>query len=242
MPYKSSYKRRQAAHRANPRVYKTRAVIGMAQPMSIVNASAPPASRGFWGVRQRGGKELKFVDVAAAAYVADTTGTVTLLNGVAQGDDFNQRTGRIMDFKSVSIKGLLQPVDAITGTSFCRIIVFWDSQPNGATPVVTDFLVASTAISHNNLNNRSRFKVLLDEQHALGSIDNTTTQAYSTNPSVITINRYVKLPSLRTVNTGTGATVASIQTGAIWMVTIGSNAAGTGGSYSLCTRCRYTDS
>lgn len=188
------------------------------------------------------GKEIKFVDVAAANYPADTTGSVTLLNGVAQGDDYSSRQGRQVVFTSVSVKGILQPVDATTGPCFCRLIIVWDNANNGgAAPAITDLLVAATSLSHANLNNRQRFKVLLDEQHAIGGQDNTATQAYSQAPAVVTINRYVKIPNAVTTFSGTGGTSASIQQGAIYMFTIGNQAANVGGQFSVATRVRFTD-
>ena len=39
-------------------------------------------------------KEAGYIDVAAADYVLDTTGSVTLLNTVAQGAAVTQRVGR----------------------------------------------------------------------------------------------------------------------------------------------------
>lgn len=187
-------------------------------------------------------QEQKFVDVAAAAYNADTTGSVTLLNGVAQGDDFNNRIGRQATWKSVSIRGILYNVDQTTNNAACRLLVVWDNSPNsGSAPAITDFLVASTATTHNNLNNRHRFKTLIDEYHCLGTFSNVATQSYVAGPGVKEINRFLRLPDAVTVFSGTGATVGSIQSGAIWLVTIGDQGAGLGGQFSVTTRCRFTD-
>lgn len=208
-------------------------------------ASAPQVAmpRQMGGYAQGAVKEKKYTDVAAADYVADTTGTVTLLNGIAQGDDNTNREGRQVTMTSVSVKGFLQPVDNITDPGYCRLIVVWDSATNGgAAPAITDLLAASTSLSHNNLNNRMRFKVLLDEQYAIGGTNNTATQSFAQSPTVVTINRYLPLPKgCVTTFSGTGATSASIQSGAIWMFTIGSRAAGTGGAFSVATRVRFVD-
>lgn len=195
------------------------------------------------GFAQGAAKEHKYVDVAAANYVADTTGTVTLLNGIAQGDDNTNREGRQVTVTSVSIKGMLTPVDKTTGACYCRLIVVWDSANNGgAAPAITDLLVAANSVSHNNLNNRMRFKVLMDEQYCVGGNQDTTTQAYAQSPTVFTINRYMKLPpGCVTTFSGTGATSASIQSGAIWMFTIGNQAADAGGAYQVATRVRFVD-
>jgi len=100
---------------------------------------APPRSGGFWGVQQRvRGNELNTIDVNSASYVADTTGTVTLLNGVATGDDFTDRTGRKIVMKSIYIRGLVKFIDTSSGPTLCRLIIIYDNQTNGAAPVMTD--------------------------------------------------------------------------------------------------------
>lgn len=210
-----------------------------ARVMQAPRRQAAAAAQGYYGTKTA--REQKYVDVAAAAYVADTTGTITLLNGVAQGDDNTQRQGRMFNMTALSVKGYLSPVDGSTTPSYCRLIVVYDSATNGAAPTMTDILQASTSLSHNNLNNRMRFKVLIDEQYAIGATVETATQSYAQSPSVHTINRYVPLPKVEVVNNGTGATVASIQKGALWMVTIGSSAPNAGGVFAVTTRVRYLD-
>lgn len=209
--------------------------------VSRQSAVARAAAFGVSGYPGRSSKEHKYVDVASGNYNADTTGTVTLLNGVAQGDDNNQRQGRQVNFTSVSIKGMLQTESQATSPCFCRLIVVWDGATNGAAPLITDLLVASTSLSHNNLNNRARFKILLDEQYALGGLITTATQTYAESPTIYTINRYVKLPKCLQTNLGTSAAVTSIQSGAIWMFTIGNVASATGGTFTVATRCRFLD-
>lgn len=237
-----SYKEAQAARQ---KAYTARQAAARGALVMGNRLAVPQRPGGFPGAYQRAGtaKEHKFVDVAAAFYPADTTGTVTLLNGVSQGDDFTNRQGRQVTFTSISIKGILSPVDATTSPCYCRLIVVWDSAQNsGTAPAITDLLVSSTSLSHNNLNNRMRFKVLMDEQYAVGGVQDTATQAYAMSPTVQVINRYLKLPpGCTTTYSGTGATAGAIQSGAIWMFTIGSQAANSGGTYGVATRCRFVD-
>lgn len=210
---------------------------------TVVKAPAKPRVSHFLGYAQGATKEHKYNDVAVATYAADTTGSVTLLNGIAQGDDNNNREGRQVTMTSISIKGMLTPVDLNSNASYCRLIVVWDSANNGgAAPAITDLLTASTSVCHNNLNNRMRFKVLMDEQYVIGGISDATTQSFAGSPTVVTINRYLKLPpGCVTTFSGTGATSASIQSGAIWMFTIGNNVANAGGAYQVATRVRFVD-
>jgi len=195
----------------------------------------------FAGIQRSKGPEQKFVDVQQNGYVADTTGTVTLLNGVAQGLDYNNRIGRKMEFTSVHVKGVLLPVDSSTAPTHCRLMVVWDSDSDGTTPTITDILAQSTSTSFANLNNRNRFRTILNEEYAIGGVSTVATQSYAGSPTVHAIDRYIQLPKLETINQGTDATAASIQQGALWMITIGTNAAGNGGFFIVSTRARYTD-
>lgn len=195
----------------------------------------------FWGSRQRvRASELNTVDVDEATYVADTTGSVTLLNGVAQGDDFTNRTGRKMTMKSLYIRGLVKNVDSVSGPNLARMIIVYDNQTNGAAPVITDILKAASSTSQINLNNRDRFRILCDQQYAIGAIDNTATQAYAAGPIVFDFKLYKKL-NLETIFGGTTAAVASINTGSLYMITIGDQAAGAGSLFKLTTRIRFLD-
>lgn len=195
---------------------------------------------GFWGPNLRPKGEKKTIDVDSATYAADTTGTVTLLSEVATGTDFTDRIGRKINMKSVYVRGFLSPVD--TTTSFClsRLLIVYDNQPNGAAPAITDILKAATSVAQVNLNNRDRFKILIDKQFPLGNNNNTATQAISGSPNVHHVKVFRRLNLIEQFG-GTTAAVGSITTGAIWMVTVGDNAAADGGVFKLCTRIRFTD-
>lgn len=188
--------------------------------------------------------EVKYLDVAVAAYAADTTGTVTALNLTAVGDDNNTRDGRQINNKSIHIQGTLAPVDSATTDSFCRLLIVWDQAPNSGTiATITDILTAATASSFTNLNNRDRFTILRDARYALGRQDTAAggSVGYTSSPSMFCINEFVKLDGKKTTYSGTTAVIGSVATGALLMVTIGTTAAGAGGSFALNTRLRYTD-
>lgn len=197
-------------------------------------------AQGYFGATSMN-KEKKLIDTAAANYAADTTGTITLLNGVAQGDDYTNRQGRQFLMTSVQLRGIIAPTDTTTGSTLVRVLVVYDAATNGAAPTITDILAASTSQAFNNLNNRDRFHVVIDETHAIGGLNNTATQAYSMSPTVAQIERYERLPNVQVTNQGTGNTVASIQKGALWLVTIGDQAAASGATVSLAARVRFTD-
>lgn len=92
--------------------------------------------------------ELKYKDVTAATYAGDTTGTVTPLNLIAVGDDNTDRDGRQVHLHSVHVQGIVRPVDASAASTFSRMMIVWDSQPNGGTAAITDILASSTALCY----------------------------------------------------------------------------------------------
>lgn len=197
------------------------------------------ASRGW----NNNNAELKYTDIASAVYAADTTGTVTALNLTAVGDDNTSRDGRQICNRSIHIQGLVFPIDTVlTSPSLARILIVWDNQPNSGTiAAMTDILVSSTSISSTNLNNRERFTILRDCRYALGGHDNTATQAMSDGTNTHILNEFVNLKDVKTTYSGTTATIGSVATGALLMVTIGSASAGNGAGVICTTRLRFTD-
>lgn len=197
----------------------------------------------FWAGPNLGrpnAQEYKTIDLDSTTKVADTTGTVTLLNGVATGDDFTDRDGRRITMTSLYIQGMVTAVDNVTGASLARLIVVYDKQANGAAPAITDVLKAADSYAQINLNNRSRFQIIADKRYALGPMSDTATQAFAGSPSVMPVKIYRKL-NLETQYSGTGATIASIATGSLYMLTIGNQGAGGGSNFALSARVRFVE-
>lgn len=185
--------------------------------------------------------EKKVVDTASASYVCDTTGSITAISLSAQGTDYTNRIGRKTTNVAVQLQGSIRPIDAATNTNKSRVMIIYDTQPNSALPAITDILTASTSNSFMNLNNRDRFRVLVEENVTLGALDNTATQAFAASPTVHNINIYRKI-ALDTIWQGTTAAIGSVASGALYLVTIGDQAAGLGGSFQGAVRVRFVDS
>lgn len=197
-------------------------------------------------------QEKKVIDLGVAGFAADTTGTVTLLNSCDEGSGPSARVGRVISMRSVQMRGSVRPVDTmVTGAncidvSYVRVLIVYDRQPNGAAPTVANILSASNPASFQNLDFRDRFKVISDEHFIVGPrvMDTTATQAIAVEGGVSgrVINLYKDLQGLKTVFDGTGGGIADINTGALFQVTIGSQAAGVGANVVVATRVRFTDS
>lgn len=199
-------------------------------------------NQGHTQIRMGKGPERKVIDTAAASYACDTTGSVTFINGAAQGTDFNQCLGRKYENVAVQIEGTVGPVDGTTGNNKCRVMIIYDEQPNAALPAITDILTASTSAAFMNLNNRDRFKILMDENFTIGGIDTTATQSYAMSPTVMNISRYIKcnLPTIRN-GAATTAAITNYVTGTLLLVTIGSQPAASGATLVAATRVRFVD-
>lgn len=158
--------------------------------------------------------EQKVIDVsqAFASAAGVITGTIsTLLNPCAQGIDFNQHIGRVMTMKSLywRYQGGMAPNS--TGNSPIRLVILYDKESEGVAPTIaaaaqTDAFNEDTITAANNLNNRDRFVVLVDE--IIETIGTAGPQSFYRKGY-----RKVGLP---VVFNAVGATVASINTGAVY--------------------------
>jgi len=248
MPYRSfrSYR----ARRGSARSFNG----GRRKAFRRGSARAPVAFRGFFGPQRRryfppngrrlvaerflrSPQELKVIDSTEGVVAADTTGSITGINFVATGTDFTNRIGRKVIWKSFTLTALIQPSDAATDSNLWRIMVVYDKQPNGALPAVTDVLTAATSTSNMNLNNRDRFRVLLDKMGTIGFYNVSQQIADKTSAMV----RKYKRINLQTIFDGTAADIGSIQTGSIFVLTVGTNAAGLGSQCWIATRMRFVD-
>jgi len=197
-----------------------------------------------------GTKEYKFVDVSLGASGSSTTlvtggaATFVLLNGLKQGTSAFNRIGNKIAMKSLywGLNFALSSadVDPATDTNVnnvpVRCMIVYDKQTNGVAPVMTDFIDTADASAQLNLNKRSRCQVFAGERFHLGA---NGTIELATGGSVINVFRKLNVD---TQYSGTGATVTSIASGALWMVTIGDAAAASPNpTFRLSTRVRFVE-
>lgn len=198
-----------------------------------VQAGAVFARRALLGMMER-----KVIDTASADYSISTTGSVTLVNGVAQGSDFTNRIGRKWTMTAVQLSGYIHPngsSDNVSGTH-ARLLLIYDSQPNGALPSISDIFTASSSNAFINLNNRDRFKIVYSHSCALGPYDNSI--SHFTDNTVSLVDVYKKV-NLDVINDGTTAAIGDIQTGSLLLVTIGDLA--TPYLFTGAVRVRFVD-
>lgn len=166
--------------------------------------------------------EHKFVDLAAAAYAVNTTGSITHVSIIPQGAGASARIGRKCTMTSIQIRGVVS-ADNTTTTARGRLIVVYDNQPNGALPAITAVVDTANPSSFTNDANRERFRVLVNECWSVvgNNLAPTTDSAYQS----VDIFRRFKLP-VKFLAAGTGA-IADVQQGALYAILLGDVAAGT---------------
>lgn len=165
--------------------------------------------------------------------VQDAIGAVTLLNGCQQGDDIGNREGRQIQMRSIELK-LHTYGTAGTGIDqIHRILLVLDKNPNGVAPAIADIITANTS-GLRNLNNRKRFKILMDKRLVINASGEPGTNKV--------IKKYKQCAYTTQYNAGNAGTIADINNGAIFLVTIGSSIVGaTAGTTFGYVRIRFTE-
>lgn len=170
--------------------------------------------------------ERKFLDNAITPTIT-STGNVIPLNTIVQGIGSNQRIGAQTATSGVYYNYVLRQ-GATPTTTAVRILLFWDREPNGVAPAVTDVLAAATVTAPMNLLNRNRFVILDDDRDTL-----------STNGDQIRfITDFRKIDQLSTFADAT----STAQTGGLMLLYISDQAAGaTAPTISGTWRVRFMD-
>lgn len=184
--------------------------------------------------------DAKYIDVAGANYGNNTTGSVTLLNVVPQGDTVNTRDGKAFRCTSINIRGKISVDSAAVVPAYANYLV-WDYQPNKALAALTDILESATSTAFPKRENNRRFKIIKKYYGALAG--NSTAPA--TGLEVIPVDDYVILPpDCNTVLTAADTTgvIADMIQGALLWVSVGDAGAGTGDINStIAFRLNFTE-
>lgn len=203
---------------------------------------------GFKNPKSLRPQERNYVDTLGGAFACDTTGTITLLNTVAQGVSTVQRVGKKCYMTSLQIRGSAT-ANAVGVSNDIAMLIVYDKRPTGALPAITDILVGANSTSFTNDVNTGRFKILKRMDKIL--LGGTT---LATNPlvggsgdeggaTVVNTDSYMKMPKLPVVYKalGTGA-IADIEEGALYLVTVGNVVAGTAAAtLNANFRLRFTE-
>lgn len=204
------------------------------KPVVTTYSSRVPARTG--GYRSNN-VERKVFDIDPATSACTTGGTFNNMCIPQLGSDMTNRIGRKITIKSLYIRGFLELQTASTPTSpegaeaqQARLIVFWDTQPNGSNPAVTDILKSATSYGQLNLNNRDRFKIIKDKTFVFDPFFYNTTATQSVAAWGKTIHQFkiYKNCNLEVIfNANSTGAVGDIASGNLCMLWIGSTSVGT---------------
>lgn len=227
---KKAYKKKYT--RSAPRGYDP--TMGGPKAMSSLRTNssrnlAPLRTGGYYGTNQQvksSKPELKVIDtqVNLTGGVGDNTVNTTilpvsqviLLNGVAQGNDFNTRIGRRFRMKSIQVRAFCG-IGATPTAAVLRVMVVIDYQANGtavtkAMLLATGGTGAADVTSPMNLDNRSRFKIIWDEFITFSPNGQTE----------FLWEDWKALRGMEVTNQSINADIAGIATGSIYLVVFSS--------------------
>lgn len=177
--------------------------------------------------------ELKFFDNAVGSAIS-STGVITLLNSIPQGNDEGQRDGNSIKLNKIVVRADVARNSSATSTAtFIRYMIVCDTDGQGSTPAVTDILASADPASLLNiLTYPGRFKVLMDKHFHL----DTGAQQAVTFQHIIDMNKFPSCNHLHYSST----TGASVKKNALYLVQVGSEATNTP-SQDTNIRLRYYD-
>lgn len=226
-----SMKRSRSVSRPAQFKKKARFSSAKARPQKSLNAKVNELLRD---------RELKWLDTSITALAQ---GLIAPINNVPLGDDSVSRDGRKIVIKSIQLRYGLAGTAAASATATPRVVIVYDTNPNGVLPVFGDIFTDATGTSFQNLNNRERFKVIYDM--ALGQkkgSDSFVTVGTGGGGAIIFNDVVYRKCDLTTVFKDTGSgTIAGTSTGALYVCFLYGSAGTTTGSVCNC-RIRFADS
>jgi len=256
-------KKRYQRSAAEQKAYKARQMAAMRDlaalrrdPVALAQVIGTNTIKPFRMQHFQGSGEIKSLDITSAQYGISTTATITPLNLIRAGSSFFNRIGRKVEFKSLHLKCFLTAVRT-AGFDYARIMVVYDSQTNGTLPAISDILQdcdqagtnTTNSLASANLNNRDRFRIIMDERVVLPAVTVTAgvvTAEGSPDPikKFIDLDRFIPLKGYTTQYKADSspAVTGDIATGGLYFVTLGAQASGSEGYNAyMSSRLRYMD-
>lgn len=176
--------------------------------------------------------ELKVTQVTgSAAY--PVAGGVILINGIATGTSINQRDALQIRLDNLDIYLSHQTTADYVKGDF-RTFVVYDGAPNGITPGFSDIFTNASVGTAQRVDNMWRFKILYESTYGAGYASGDSIGENYTK----TWHKKLYLGNKSVQYIGTGATIADIVKGALYLVVVGNTSNATI-AYNLA--CRFRD-
>ncbi len=202
----------------------------------------------YSGSGGRGTGELKFHDIDIDDATVAINGTIQntgTINIIPQGVTEKQRIGRKCTIRSINWRYQLTIGNqndlavALAGDTF-RVILYQDTQCNGATATVAGILETDDFQSFRNLANSSRFVILMDKTHVLNyaaaGADSSTTFAQVAVTRNYSFFKKCSIPLEFDSTTGALTEIRSNNLGVLIM-----SDAGAVGTFESKMRLRFSD-
>lgn len=241
-----------------PREYKSKTPRRYRRKGTVTTATARPrapmASRGY----RLNPIEKKVNDLntdAAGGQTITSAGWFQSMSLIAVGSDFTQRIGRKIFINYFSMKLFLKP-QALAAPGVCvnavdftgcqlRLMLIYDTQPNGAYPGVNDILWTNVGnrqpFSLINLNNRDRFHVFWDKLFVFDPLD--VTQGVAGTKLSYAVKKFIRIKK-ETIYSNVLSDIASISTGNLFLFGLSNIALSTDNAcpcISYHARIRFSD-
>lgn len=237
-PGPSSRKRRAYSSAAYGAVGRTRAGAyrrWSARRQAWVN-TLPKQSTATSAFQVRGNTpEYKYIDTPVANFIANSTGSVTLMNSVSVGTDFSDRIGRKIVMRSIQIKGAFASLSTLGAAACCAAFLVYDNNPDVGTPAVNDVLQSTNP--HAMLNNANTTRFMLLKRWVMTQFASSATVTTAVTGDV-NVDYYQKC-ALPVVFDNTAGAIANFEKGALWLVCVGDSAGGY--NFTASCRVRFTD-
>lgn len=185
------------------------------------------------------GRELKSLDfVVSQAYgVGSGNYVLTALNLIVAGSSVWQRLGRKVCWESIRFRGFLATPggnsESTGSVNDLRTMIFYDAQTNGTLPAATDVLLdypqngtgVTNAFSNLRIDNRDRFRVLMDDYRIMPAVTATSPTAQQFSPYATSkefhFDRYIRLNGLETMYKADSSpgVIGDVATGSLILLT-----------------------
>lgn len=186
-------------------------------------------ARQVWKLKGLVNSEMYKYDLVNQTPSPGTTGTVTHLTSVAQGDGDGNRTGNSIFVRALNIRGHVQRNSAGSSVQIVRIAIIMDTQQIAdSAPVFSDIYEGTDVLSHLNSDTVGRFKVLYNQVITLDSV------------SVPLRPFQINLPMRHHVRYN-GVNGTDIQRGALYFVAVSSQASANYPAITFDARLSYHD-
>lgn len=152
-----------------------------------------------------------------------------LLNGLAQGDAVNNRTGSKVTMSSLEWRFAAACVAGTPDPTIFRVMIILDRSPDGSSLVLGDVLnIASSSdpiLALRNTDFLEKYKVLMDRVYQVGA----TSSSFGGTSNTVYDNGYIKLSTMLDEKDklvryqGTGDTISDININSLWFIAVPSN-------------------